>query len=69
MLEKLPSPPSGWYRILLIRHGETIANEKGLLQGSRVDGGLNEKGQIQAQKLAQYINTRFNVGVVLTTGL
>jgi len=39
-------------RLYLIRHGETIWNEKGLWQGI-ADVPLNEKGKDQAKKLAE----------------
>lgn len=38
-------------KLYLIRHGETIWNEKGLWQGI-TDVPLNEKGREQAKKLA-----------------
>ena len=36
-------------KIYLIRHGETEYNRKGIVQGSGVDIGLNERGRSQAQ--------------------
>jgi broad specificity phosphatase PhoE len=40
-------------KIFLIRHGESIANAKGIHQGQRYDVGLSEKGKEQAKKLAE----------------
>jgi broad specificity phosphatase PhoE len=39
-------------RLVLIRHGECVANEKGLAGGPLGDGGLTELGRSQAEALA-----------------
>lgn len=39
-------------RLLMIRHGESVANEKGLAGGPLGDGGLTERGRAQARALA-----------------
>jgi broad specificity phosphatase PhoE len=39
-------------KIFLIRHGQSIANSKGILQGQRVDSPLSELGKIQAEKIS-----------------
>lgn len=39
-------------RIFLLRHGETVANQDRVLQGPRIDAGLSERGQRQAESLA-----------------
>lgn len=43
--------PSGT-RLLMIRHGECVANAQGLAGGPRGDGGLTERGVAQARALA-----------------
>ncbi|MDP3728209.1 MAG: histidine phosphatase family protein [bacterium] len=40
-------------RLLLVRHAQSIANQKGITQGQKVDEPLSELGKKQAQKLAQ----------------
>jgi 2,3-bisphosphoglycerate-dependent phosphoglycerate mutase len=39
-------------RLVLIRHGECVANEKGLAGGPLGDGGLTDLGRSQAEALA-----------------
>ena len=53
---------------MLIRHGETEANEKGMIQGPRVNAALNEKGRQQAKDLGALLN-QFNVKVLCTSTL
>ncbi len=38
-------------RLYMCRHGETEANATGMLQGSGIDLGLNDKGIAQAEAL------------------
>lgn len=38
--------------LLVVRHGVTEQNQRGLLLGSRADPGLAEEGQVQAQAVA-----------------
>ena len=38
--------------LIVVRHGRTVANASGLLQGRRIDPGLDELGQRQAVALA-----------------
>jgi broad specificity phosphatase PhoE len=40
-------------RLLMIRHGEAVANAKGLAGGPLGDGGLTEHGRAQARALAR----------------
>ena len=40
-------------RLLMIRHGEAVANAKGLAGGPRGDGGLTEHGRSQTRALAR----------------
>ena len=39
-------------RLILVRHGESEANARGIIQG-RLDFGLSELGRIQAQRVAE----------------
>jgi probable phosphoglycerate mutase len=48
-------------RLLVIRHGETEYNRKGMVQGSGIDAPLNEKGRLQAKAFYQaYKNEPFD---------
>jgi len=40
-------------KIYLVRHGESIANAKGIHQGQKIDTSLSKKGLEQAQKIAE----------------
>jgi broad specificity phosphatase PhoE len=40
-------------KLFIIRHGESIANAKGIHQGQRVDTGLSKLGKAQAKKIAE----------------
>ena len=40
-------------KIYLVRHGESIANAKGIHQGQKIDTSLNKKGLEQAKKIAE----------------
>lgn len=42
------------YLIYWIRHGETDWNQRGIIQGRRIDAPLNQRGIIQAESFAQY---------------
>ncbi|MEP7216314.1 MAG: histidine phosphatase family protein, partial [Anaerolineaceae bacterium] len=39
-------------RLILVRHGESEANARGIIQG-RLDFGLSELGRLQAQHVAE----------------
>ena len=52
-LEEMPPLQTGSVRLFLARHGETTANEKGLLCGGDLDSELNSNGEKQAEELAQ----------------
>ena len=43
--------------IVVVRHGETVANKQGVLQG-HLDTPLNETGVIQAQAIAERLKNR-----------
>ncbi|CAE7677602.1 FHY [Symbiodinium pilosum] len=53
---ELPPLQSGCVRLLLARHGETLANEKGLLCGGDHESELNANGEQQAEELAREIS-------------
>ena len=40
-------------KIYLVRHGESIANAKGIHQGQKIDTSLSKKGLEQAKKIAE----------------
>jgi len=42
-------------RLILVRHGESIANKKGIFQGQTYDTGLTARGQKQALFLARLL--------------
>lgn len=44
-------------KLILIRHGETIENKLGILQG-HLDGCLSRKGKIQAKKIALFLKNK-----------
>lgn len=46
-------------RIVLVRHGETDWNQRGLMQGGGFDIELNENGNLQANRVAQELVTAF----------
>merc|ERR1711865_138556 len=48
----LTAPPDGCSRLVLVRHGESEANQEGRLCGGGCDSGLTEHGQHQAVSLA-----------------
>ncbi|RKP25557.1 histidine phosphatase superfamily [Syncephalis pseudoplumigaleata] len=47
------STPAPYATLLLIRHGETELNARGILQGSGVDYPLNDVGRAQARQLGE----------------
>ena len=64
----IPPPPQGWRRVFLLRHGETHANEQGLVQGSRINAKLNHLGQNQALGLGKFFEP-YKIGVLCTSAL
>ncbi|MFO8016097.1 MAG: histidine phosphatase family protein [Candidatus Woesearchaeota archaeon] len=42
-------------RLILVRHGETVENAQGIIQG-HLPGKLSEKGRVQAEKIAEKLN-------------
>eukprot|EP00928_Gymnodinium_smaydae_P043481 TRINITY_DN29118_c0_g1_i1.p1 TRINITY_DN29118_c0_g1~~TRINITY_DN29118_c0_g1_i1.p1 ORF type:complete len:488 (+),score=98.53 TRINITY_DN29118_c0_g1_i1:74-1465(+) len=47
-----PRPKPGGWRVLLVRHGESVANEQGLLSGGGDDSALTARGCAQLRTLA-----------------
>ncbi|HUV18952.1 MAG TPA: histidine phosphatase family protein [Ilumatobacteraceae bacterium] len=54
--------------LILVRHGRTQANREGRLQG-RLDQDLDEHGQAQALAVADYVQDRCEVDVVVSSPL
>ena len=42
-------------KLIIVRHGESEANAKGIHQGQRVNDGLSGRGKEQARKIAEKI--------------
>ena len=55
-------------RLLLVRHGESVANRQGIFAGY-YDAELEENGRIQAQKTASYIVNEYQVDKVYASDL
>lgn len=57
-------------RILFARHGESLANRQGVMQGSQVDTSLTDKGELQAKMLAGRLAESFSdIVKIVHTGL
>ena len=54
--------------ILLVRHGETVANREGIFRG-RKDFPLNENGIAQAKQLAEHITRNFKIEAIYSSPL
>lgn len=54
--------------LILLRHGQTAANAKSLLQG-RIDLPLDEVGAVQAQKCGEYLRATYKDLVVISSPL
>ena len=55
-------------RILLIRHGFSISNKSGCLTG-RLDVPLDEKGERQAELLAEYLIKNYSIDAIYSSDL
>ena len=55
--------------VLLVRHGESMANKNNQFAGSRSDVALQPRGLSQAELTAQYIAENFKVDKVYTSNL
>lgn len=54
--------------LILVRHGRTPANAAGLLQG-RLDQDLDDRGRLQATAVADFVQDRCEVDVVVSSPL
>ena len=61
--------PSDTCRLLLVRHGESSANEQGLLCGGGQDPDLNAAGRNQAQRVSEALCGIIHVDVVGSSSL
>ena len=52
-------------KLILVRHGKTTSNEKGVLSGL-TDSALSETGKLQSQKIADYLKYT-NIDKIYTT--
>ena len=68
LVRQLPPLAAGCRRVVLLRHGETDWNRKGMVQGGGYDLELNEAGFQQAQ-LAQNQLNGFPFGVIASSHL
>ena len=55
-------------RLLLVRHGESVANRQGIFAGYH-DAELEDKGKTQAYKTAEYIVSKYQVDKVYASDL
>ena len=55
-------------RLILVRHGESEANEKGLFVG-HTDSPLSKRGIKQAEKTAEYIVNKWKIDVIYSSDL
>ena len=55
-------------KILLVRHGESRANDKKSIAG-QADIPLSERGKLQAKRLAEYLFERYNIDEIYSSDL
>ena len=56
--------------LYLVRHGETIYNSEGRIQGGGLDSPLTKEGILQAEKLRDYLNSKsFQVDLIFSSPL
>ena len=55
-------------RLLLVRHGESVANRRDVFSGY-YDAELEEKGRVQADKTAKYIVSKYQIEKVYASDL
>lgn len=65
---KIKRRPKLKVKLILIRHGESVANKKGIYQGQSYDIGLTPKGKRQAKLVAKRLR-KFNIQVIYTSPL
>lgn len=46
------------HKIILVRHAESIANQKGIHQGQLIDTSLSSRGKKQAKKIAEILSKK-----------
>ena len=56
-------------RVILVRHGESMANKEEKFAGCRTDTPLQERGLCQAQLMAAYVAANYTVSKVYTSSL
>ena len=73
--QALPRPAAGTVRLLLVRHGESESNKKGLIGGGANDAALTEVGAAQAERFASELAATldavggFTISLVGSSGL
>lgn len=65
---KIKRRPKLKVKLILIRHGESIANKYGIYQGQSYDIGLTPKGKCQAELVAKRLKD-FNIQAIYTSPL
>lgn len=58
-------------KIIMVRHGQSIANSKGISQGNKdewIDKPLSKKGKEQAEKVAQRLKNE-DIGIIYSSDL
>ena len=56
-------------RIIMVRHGESMANKECKFAGATTDTPLMERGLRQAELMAEYVATHYDIANVYTSGL
>lgn len=56
-------------KLIVVRHGESIANTKGIYQGQSYDTDLSKLGKLQAKALAKFIQKERKPNVVIASPL
>lgn len=55
-------------KLIIVRHGETVANTKKILQG-KDDGKLTEKGKLQAKEVGKHLKDHHKIDMVFCSPL
>ncbi len=55
-------------KLIIVRHGETVANTKKILQGKN-DGKLTEKGKLQAKEVGKHLKDHHKIDMVFCSPL
>ena len=56
-------------RIIMVRHGESMANKECKFAGATTDTPLMERGLRQAELMAEYVAANYHIANVYTSGL